>query len=258
MVIMGSVSLLLLFGLGALLYFREKRFKEPPSILTADVVEAAAENATLQTVNEEDRLLPARTAFDSGDYQLAAQRIRTQFSDDLSTMPFEALDLLALCEEKLGNDEAAIEALNKAIELQPTGLLHYRRGILHRKAKRLHDARADFDAAVALEPSNNLFSNERYLLMIQTGEQEVVEKAIKLKMELGLESAWLRYAGVLAFLEMQKGNFEEAEKILKFIHSSSDDASFDALLANPMFLQFQNNPSILPYYLKASVQRERN
>jgi tetratricopeptide (TPR) repeat protein len=256
MVIVGSVSLLLLFGLGTLLYFRETRIQEPPRLLTADIVEAAGTNATVQPANE-DSLLLARTAFDSGEYELAAQRIRTQFPDGLSTMPVEALDLLARCEERLGHDQIAIDALDKAIEIKPTGALHYRRGILHRKANRLHDARADFDAAVDLEPADTLFSNERYLLMIQTGEQEVVEKAIKLKMDLGLQSAWIGSAGALAVLELQKGNVQEAANILKLIHSASDEASFDALLANPMLLQFQNNPLILPYYIKTSVQRQR-
>lgn len=255
LVIVVPVSILLLAGVGTLLYFRETRVKEPPRLLTADRVVESEQDA--EAAPKVEQLSAARTAFQEGDYALAAQRLRAEFPGGVESMTPEALELLARIEEKLGNDGEALALYSRAIDSKPSGVLFYRRGVLHRKADRLKEAREDFDNAADLEPSDMLISNERYLLMIQMGDQPVVEEAIRLKMDLGLQSSKIGWAAALAAIALDKGNNDDAVMLLKALHSATDDQFFETLLANPVLIKYQNNPAVLPFFIQTSTLRQR-
>ncbi len=110
-----------------------------------------------------------------------------------------ALCIKGDCMERKGDNEAAIDLYNKAIEYNSKEPLFYmRRGIAFSKMKQFYLAAGDFDAAILLQPANGEPYYYRGMLKYQAGQNPCED------LKLSLQKGYIRANDAFKNLCMKK------------------------------------------------------
>jgi tetratricopeptide (TPR) repeat protein len=249
-VIVVPLAALSLGGLTWLLVTQENAPRQRVTILTADMVEPTEE------VTPAIRpLLEARVAFENGDLEKAKEFLALPMETEAEQA--EGMLLSAMIERQQGNLPAALTLLNEAIQKKPQDLAVFQRGVVQYEMGDLQSALVDFDLAQEMAPSNFTYSNARFLVLLELGEVERVQRSIELKMNLGLSNTaggWLLAA---AALNMENRDFATAADLLRAALPLFPDDSFDLLINFQPIKKHQDQALILPFFIKTSTLRQR-
>jgi len=249
LVVSAPIVLLLLASLVYLLVVVDRREPEKANILTADQFVQPAVAPGVATSSLQKGL----DELSEGDYAAARESFLSVQGRDRSV----ALRNLAFISRLQGNDQEAVEFLNESIEIEPSSLAYFLRGDSWRKLGNLQQARADLEESAGRNPSEPVFSNALLLLRIEQGEREQVEKTLQLRASLGLASTVPSWVLAAAALSLANNDSEEAAILLRQSFSSLPEDDFDLLLTYKALEQFNNNPVLLPYYIRTSTVRQR-
>lgn len=242
------LAILALAGVIFLLVSQESSLQKPVSILTADQIEPteeAAPEAKRASIEEVIKL------FDEGKDADALTLIKSPNGPP----PAQVKAFLAGRAALVGNAEEADRLINEAIDLDPQSSYFRIRGDFHRERGRPDEAMADYEEALSLNPSDVIASNRRLLVMIEKGQTDLVRKMIQLRIDLGVSSQAELWLFGAAAVELQLQSSQGAANFLRTATTLVDPSTFDLLLADPLFAPYQNDPAILPFFIKTSSAR---
>jgi tetratricopeptide (TPR) repeat protein len=163
----------------------------------------------------DDHVDKGMAAYDAEDYALAAQELEQAIAKGVTENKLEDIyAALGNCYLELDRYEAAIEAQEKALDLDPN---YYKAwvnmGIAYRLMGDLEQAEASYNQALAIEPDYAELHASLGVLHIVKEEPEqaimVLEKAIALDPDLAVAHANIALAYALA------NRFDEAEAALR-------------------------------------------
>lgn len=246
----APIALLALTLVIFLLASQENTLKKPVSLLTADKVEEAApapEIAKKATIDEVAKL------FEQGKESEAMALLESPKAPP----PAEGKALLAERALAAGDLTQASTLINEALKLDRQANFYRLRGDIRRSENLLDEALADYEEAIALDPSNVIANNRRLLLFIQRGQIELVRKTIQLRLDLGVSSQTELWIFAAAALELHKNFPQSAASFLGTAVTLVDPKTFDSLISDPVILPYQNEPLILPFYIKTSTSRNK-
>jgi tetratricopeptide (TPR) repeat protein len=248
LVVATPVVLVLIGGLVYLLAVVDRREPEKANILTADrVQENVAAPADVSALQQ------GLDALSGGNHDAARELFLSVQGRERAV----ALRNLAFISRLEGRHEEAVGFLNESIQIEPSALSYFLRGDSQRSLGNLERARADIEEAAGRNPSEPVFSNALLLLRLEMGETEKVQETLQLRASLGLASTVPSWVLAAAALSLANNENEEAAILLRQSFSALPESDFDLLLTYRAIEQFNNNPVLLPYYIRTSTVRQR-
>lgn len=249
MVVAAPIVLLLIGGLAYLLIVVDNRKPAEVRILTADqVVEPVVAAEEVSPLNKGLELVKNQ------QFEEAKEVFASVQGKDRAA----ALRNLAFLERREGNHQEAIGILDESISLEPTALGYFLRGDSYRALGDMPAARKDLEEAAALNPSEPVFTNALLLLRIEMGEIQQVEEKLQLRASLGLGGTVTSWVLAAAVISLEKGQTSDAAMFMTDAFNSLMEEDFDLLLTYKAVQKFQDNPAILPFYIKTSTVRQRS
>jgi len=237
MVAVLGVAVILLAGAAFLL-----RPKPPLPEGITPPADAAAEAAKARKgIDEATRL------FSEGNLD-AARRVLLQV-DLNSARSAEGWELAGMLEESVGNSQSALTQYTRGLAIRQSGSLYWHRAHLLRQRGDFLPAMKDMDLAAARAPADMSISNERLLLMVQSGRADQANAEIKALREhdgTGTAGAWIFG---LCGVALQNGEFSEAKKLLAVAKASVPPQIFDRMLKDPSLVRHMARPEITEFYL---------
>lgn len=170
----------------------------------------------------------------------------------------QSLFFLGFLLRRQGKYPEAISIFDQAIELHPKAEYYFNRAECHLALGNNDQAFADLSAAVEASPSQDLFTNKRYLFMIGHGRKQEVTDTINIRVRSGVasdRSSWVMAAAAIA---LDQGESATAATILKGATDLLSEGDFQNLLHDPVFEPYRSNTDIMPFLgLKTAVPAEQ-
>ncbi len=245
----GPVAILAVAFVVWLLATQQSGIKKPVSILTADKVQAEA--APTSPATTQKTIEDVAKLFDEGKEAEALALLESPEAPP----PDQSKAFLAERALASGDYSKAEALLDEAIKISPQSHYLRLRGDALRAQNRLEEAMEDYEEALFLNPSDVIASNRRLLLHIQRGDVELVRETIQLRLNLGVSSQTELWIFAAAGVDLSQGLTKGAASFLHTATTLLDTKTFDTLIADPIFLPHQNDPLILPYFIKTSTAR---
>lgn len=149
-----------------------------------------------------------------------------------------------------GRTEAALSLYDKAIAIRPSSSLYYRRAHLLREHGDFDLALKSMELALALAPGDVFLSNERLLLLVQSGRKEIANDLIQALREQGSPGSSSPWILGLCGVALENGEFSEAKKTLSAGQAALAPEVFNQLLSNPVIVRHVSRPEISPFYFR--------
>ncbi|MCX6969296.1 MAG: hypothetical protein NTV93_03960 [Verrucomicrobia bacterium] len=161
-------------------------------------------------------------------------------------------ELAGLLREKEGDMTGAFESYSNGLATNPSADLFYRRALVYRGWENLPAALADLDAANRLDPHDPLYTNERYLLLIQMGLKENVRAELTGFVTSGVRTDTKEWIFALAAIALENAQYNDAAETLGACREAFPPGTFSKLLKSPVMQRHQAQPEILPFYINNS------
>ena len=256
MVIMIPLALVLLAGVGELLYRQQnprrlvgrENFSLPTPNTSPNTSPGAMPGTTPSAMPDAlgKRIEEAVLAFRTGDSDGARKLLE---GIDLEKAGVSAgWELAGLLKERGGDKKAASERYSRGIATVPSEGLYYRRAILRRENGEFDLALDDLNQALVLAPADILLSNDRLLLLIQMGHKQQASEEIKALNALGTDGSGRVFA--LCGLLLEDGEYAQGASVLEACKKVLPPHVFDQMLKNPILSRHQGHPEIMPFYIK--------
>ena len=163
-------------------------------------------------------------------------------------------ELAGLLREKEGDKTGAFEAYSKGLSSNPSADLFYRRALVYRDWENLPAALGDLDDANRMNPHDPLYTNERYLLLIQMGMKEKVRAELTGFITSGVRTDTKEWIFALAAIALENAQYNDAAESLAACRSAFPPDTFVKLLKSPTMQRHQSRPEIFPFYINNSKQ----
>lgn len=191
-------------------------------------------------------------------FEHALAAIRVQQLDDAERWLHQAIGegnnlrqahavLGSLRQQRQSYGEAA-ESFSEAILLDPKPEYFLMRAECEAALGNMAEARADFDRAAELAPSQPLITNKRYLFLIRQGEKKSVQDRIDLELEIGITSAMPSWVMAAAAIQLENGQTEAAVSLLQNARTLLGPQDFSRLLRDPLFQKYRNRPGLASFF----------
>ena len=237
------VSLLLAAGVAVAIFLSHSRPAAPAASAepVAPLPLLPTKPTTAELVNK------AKKAYESGDAERALFGLaKIDLSKAHSPVGWE---LAGLLREKEGDQTGAFEAYSKGISSNPSADLFYRRALVYRAWQNLPAALGDLDAANRMDPHDPLYTNERYLLLIQMGLKDKVRAELTGFITSGVRTDTKEWIFALAAIALENAQYDDATETLAACRDAFSSGLFVKILKNPVMQRYQARPEIFPFYI---------
>ncbi len=194
-----------------------------------------------------DRVAKAKKAYESGDADSALFGL-AKIDLEKAQAPV-GWELAGLLREKEGDKIGAFEAYTKGLSTNPSSGLFYRRALVYRDWENLPAALGDLDAADHMDPHDPLYTNERYLLLLQMGLKDEVRAELTGFITSGVRTDTREWIFALAAIALENEQYADAAESLAACREAFPPGIFLKILKNPVIQRYQARPEILPFYI---------